>query len=288
MNKNDRFLIVGLGLLGGSYARGLARAGFAQVYAIDTNPEAIRFAKEKGYIADGASENFEELVRMADRVIFALYPTALEGWVARYGGLLRPGCICTDVSGVKAGLVETVQTALAEGVEFIASHPMAGKEVSGVENSHLVDFSPANFLITPTDRNTPEGVEFARWLGRTLGFAHIRVLSCAEHDRMIGYVSQLTHAIAVSLMCAPGAEQFADYTGDSFRDLTRIARINETMWAELFLWNRENLIDEIDGFTARLQALKGYLQQGDRAALEEMFRQSTRARAAFDKKEKEE
>lgn len=81
MNKNDRFLIVGLGLLGGSYARGLARAGFAQVYAIDTNPEAIRFAKEKGYIADGASENFEELVRMADRVIFALYPPRWKaGW----------------------------------------------------------------------------------------------------------------------------------------------------------------------------------------------------------------
>lgn len=288
MNKNDRFLIVGLGLLGGSYARGLTRAGFSQVYAIDTNPEAIRFAKEKGYIADGASEEFEELVRAADRVIFALYPTALEKWVARYGVLLRSGCICTDVSGVKAGLVETVQSALPDGVEFIASHPMAGKEVSGVENAHLVDFSPANFLITPTDRNTPEGVEFARQLGQALGFAHIRVLSCAEHDRMIGYVSQLTHAIAVSLMCAPGAERFAEYTGDSFRDLTRIARINETMWAELFLWNRENLIDEIDGFTARLQALKSYLQQGDRAALEEMFRQSTRARAAFDKKEKEE
>lgn len=288
MNKNDRFLIVGLGLLGGSYARGLTRAGFSQVYAIDTNPEAIRFARDKGYIADGATENFEELVRAADRVIFALYPTALEGWVARYGALLRPGCLCTDVSGVKAGLVETVQVALPEGVEFIASHPMAGKEVSGVENAHLVDFSPANFLITPTERNTLEGVEFARQLGQALGFAHIRVLSCAEHDRMIGYVSQLTHAIAVSLMCAPGAERFAEYTGDSFRDLTRIARINETMWAELFLWNRENLIDEIDGFTARLQALKGYLQQGDRAALEEMFRQSTRARAAFDKKEKEE
>lgn len=288
MNKNDRFLIVGLGLLGGSYARGLTRAGFGEVYAIDTNPEAIRFAREKGYIADGASEDFEELVRAADRVIFALYPTALEGWVARYGALLRPGCLCTDVSGVKAGLVETVQAALPEGVEFIASHPMAGKEVSGVENAHLVDFSLANFLITPTERNTPEGVEFARQLGQALGFAHIRVLSCAEHDRMIGYVSQLTHAIAVSLMCAPGAERFAEYTGDSFRDLTRIARINETMWAELFLWNRENLIDEIDGFTARLQALKGYLQQGDRAALEEMFRQSTRARAAFDKKEKEE
>ena len=288
MNKTDRFLLVGLGLLGGSYARGLVRAGFEQVFAIDTNPQAIQFAREKGYIRHGASEGFEELVQKADRVIFALYPTALENWVDRYGRLLRPGCICTDVSGVKAGLVERVQEVLPEGVEFIASHPMAGKEVSGVQNAHLVDFSPANFLITPTQRNTDRGVAFARELGRTLGFAHIRVLSCAEHDRMIGYVSQLTHAIAVSLMCAPGAERFAEYTGDSFRDLTRIARINETMWAELFLWNRENLIEEIDSFAQRLQTLKRHLEQGDRAALEEMFRQSTRARAAFDKKEKEE
>ena len=288
MNKQSRFVIVGLGLLGGAYALGLRKAGFEHVAAIDLKEEALAFAKEKNYIEEGRTEGFEALLARADYVIFSLYPTAFIQWVEKYGALLPAGCLCTDVSGVKAGLVETVQTALPEGVEFIASHPMAGKEVSGVENSHLVDFSPANFLITPTDRNTPEGVEFARWLGRTLGFAHIRVLSCAEHDRMIGYVSQLTHAIAVSLMCTPGAEQFADYTGDSFRDLTRIARINETMWAELFLWNRENLIDEIDGFTARLQALKGYLQQGDRAALEEMFRQSTRARAAFDKKEKEE
>ena len=104
---------------------------------------------------------------------------------------------------------------------------------------------------------------------------------------MIGYVSQLTHAIAVSLMCAPGAGRFADYTGDSFRDLTRIASLNAPMWAELFLWNRQALGQEIDAFTARLQQLKGYLDRGDREALEEMFRTSTAARAAFDKKERE-
>lgn len=284
MNKNDRFLIVGLGLLGGSYARGLARAGFAQVYAIDTNPEAIRFAREKGYIADGASENFEELVRMADRVIFALYPTALEGWVARYGGLLRPGCICTDVSGVKAGLVETVQTALPEGVEFIASHPMAGRETSSVEHAAEVNFAPANFIVTPTEKNTPEAIQWARELAEVLGFRHICTLTVQEHDRMIGYVSQLCHAIAVSLMCANDNTSLCEYTGDSFRDLTRIARINDKMWAELFLWNKENLISEIDQFSGALNEMRNALVADDREKLEEMFRLSTQRRAAFDKK----
>ena len=191
------------------------------------------------------------------------------------------------MSGVKAGLVEKVQALLPEGVEFIASHPMAGKERSGVENAHLVDFAPANFLITPTEKNTEAGVEFARGLAKALGFAHIHVISPEEHDRMIGYVSQLTHAIAVSLMCAPNAERFADYTGDSFRDLTRIAYLNAPMWAELFLWNRDCLVEEIDAFTARLQQLKGYLQAGQREELEAMFRASSAARTAFDKKEKE-
>ena len=287
MSKQKKILIVGLGLLGGSYAMGLSKKGW-QVQAIDLDEYALAYAKEKGIIDQGASRDFEEMVAAADRMVFALYPAAFVKWVEQYKHLFRPGLIFTDVSGVKCGVVEPIQAMLPEGVEFIASHPMAGREVSGVQNATDAIFAPANFIITPTEKNTPAGLAFARVLAEELGFAHICQLSCAEHDRMIGYVSQLTHAIAVSLMCAPGAEQFADYTGDSFRDLTRIARINETMWAELFLWNRENLIDEIDGFTARLQALKGYLQQGDRAALEEMFRQSTRARAAFDKKEKEE
>lgn len=287
MNKQSRFVIVGLGLLGGSYARGLARAGFEHVAAIDLDQSAIDFALQKGYIQTGLTRDFEALLRQADYVVFSLYPTTFIHWVEQYGRFLQPGCICTDVSGVKMGLVERVQALLPAEVEFIASHPMAGKELSGVQNAHLVDFAPANFLITPTPRNTPAGIDFARRLAEALGFARVHQISPEQHDRMIGYVSQLTHAIAVSLMCAPGAEQFADYTGDSFRDLTRIARVNAPMWAELFLWNRENLIEEIDGFCQRLQALKGHLQAGRRDSLEEMFRASTAARAAFDQKEKE-
>ena len=148
----------------------------------------------------------------------------------------------------------------------------------------LRETSPANFIITPTERNTPEAVAWCEELARTLGFARISTLSPAEHDRMIGYVSQLCHAIAVCLMCASDNTELARYTGDSFRDLTRIARINATMWAELFLWNKDNLIGEIDMFETALTALRERLVSGDREGLEEMFRLSTRRRAAFDTK----
>lgn len=287
MNKQHRFVIVGLGLLGGSYARGLAKAGYKNVAGIDIHEPAIDYALKAGYINEGATQSFEPLLKQADYLIFSLYPTDFIQWVEKYGQWLAPGCICTDVCGVKEGIVERVQQSLPAGVEFIASHPMAGKEVSGVENSHLVDFSSANFLITPTNANTPAGIAFAKNLAETLSFAHIHTISPAEHDRMIGYVSQLTHAIAVSLMCAPNAEGFADYTGDSFRDLTRIASINAPMWAELFLWNKNNLMEEIDAFTARLQQLKGCLAMDDRDGLEAMMRASTAARAAFNRKESE-
>ena len=192
--------------------------------------------------------DFEDLVREADCIIFGLYPTVLLDWVKQYGQLIRPGTMVTDVSGVKRGVVEPVQAALPEGVEFIASHPMAGRETSGIAHSAEVNFAPANFIITPTEKNSQAGIDWCRDLAAELGFKRISVLTPAEHDHMIGYVSQLCHAIAVSLMCASDNSELANYTGDSFRDLTRIAHINDKMWAELFLWNKDNLISEIDMF----------------------------------------
>ena len=222
-------------------------------------------------------------MRQADCLIFGLYPTTLLDWVQEYGALIKPGAFITDVSGVKRGVVEPVQAAVPQA-EFIASHPMAGRETSGIAHSAEVNFAPANFIITPTDRNTPEGIEWCHALAETLGFARITQLTPAEHDHMIGYVSQLCHAIAVCLMCASDNTELACYTGDSFRDLTRIARINDKMWAELFLWNKDNLISEIDMFTESLLNMREKLVQDDREGLEEMFRLSTARRAAFDKK----
>lgn len=283
MDKSKTYLIVGLGLLGGKYALELTKAGY-DVYAINRSEANLNWAIENGYIKGGKTHDFEDLVSSADHIIFGLYPTTLLEWFKAYGHLLKPGCIFTDVSGVKTGLVEPLQALCPPGVEFIASHPMAGRETSGVQHAAEVNFGPANFIITPTERNTPAGIAWAGDLARTLGFGHITTLTCAEHDRMIGYVSQLCHAIAVSLMCANDNTALSEYTGDSFRDLTRIAKINDKMWAELFLWNKENLIEEIDQFDAALQQMKQKLIDGDREGLEEMFRLSTARRTAFDKK----
>ena len=283
LDKSKRYLIVGLGLLGGKYALELSRAGF-HVDGINRSEGHLQYALDHGYIASGKTHDFEDLVRQADHIIFGLYPTALLEWFRTYGHLLKEGCIFTDVSGVKTGLVEPIQAMCRPGVEFIASHPMAGRETSSVEHAAEVNFAPANFIVTPTEKNTPEAIQWARELAEVLGFKHICTLTVQEHDRMIGYVSQLCHAIAVSLMCANDNTSLCEYTGDSFRDLTRIARINDKMWAELFLWNKENLISEIDQFSGALNEMRNALVADDREKLEEMFRLSTQRRAAFDKK----
>ena len=285
MDKSKRYLIVGLGLLGGKYALELTRAGY-HVDGINRSEGHLKYALDHGYIQSGKTRDFEDLVRQADHIVFGLYPTTFLEWFRVYGKLLKPGCIFTDVSGVKTGLVDEIQALCPPGVEFIASHPMAGRETSSVEHAAEVNFAPANFIITPTGKNTPAGIAWAKELAQVLGFEHICTLSVEEHDRMIGYVSQLCHAIAVSLMCANDNASLSEYTGDSFRDLTRIARINEKMWSELFLWNKANLIAEIDQFEEALQQLRSALAAGDRDGLERIFRLSTERRAAFDKKER--
>ena len=282
LDKTKRYLVVGLGLLGGKYALELTRAGF-HVDGINRSEGHLQYALEHGYIASGKTHDFEDLVRQADHIIFGLYPTALLDWFGTYGHLLKPvhlyGCFRRQdrPCGAGAGTVP-------DRVEFIASHPMAGRETSSVEHAAEVNFAPANFIITPTEKNTPAGIQWAKELAEVLGFKHICTLTVQEHDRMIGYVSQLCHAIAVSLMCANDNSSLCEYTGDSFRDLTRIARINDKMWAELFLWNKQNLISEIDQFDSALQEMRAALVADDRDKLEQMFRLSTQRRAAFDKK----
>lgn len=282
LEKNIKILIVGLGLLGGSYARALTGRGFS-VSAVDIRQEAIAYALEKKIIAAGAAEPDPALVGEADLVVFALYPHVLFDWLERYQGLLKPGALLTDVTGVKGTVVERVQTMLRPDLEFIAAHPMAGREVGGVENSDERIFHGANYIVVPTARNTPRAIALCRELGELLGFARIAELSPAEHDEMIAFVSQLTHCIAVSLMTCNRAEHLEEYTGDSFRDLTRIARINDEMWSELFLLNRDALLRQIDSFTAELGVLRGYLADGDREHMRELMRYAAARRALFDK-----
>ncbi len=280
--SKKNILIVGLGLMGGSYARGLKRLGF-HVTAIDCDPETVAWALDHD-VVDQAYDHVEEAaVQDADAAIFALYPATFLQWIRDWQHLFKPGLMMTDVTGVKSCVVYDIQAALRPDVEFIAAHPMAGREVSGVQNSDERIFRDANYIVVPTERNTPEAVEWCKSLGRVLGFRHIAELSPPAHDEMIGFVSQLTHVIAVSLMTCSDNTHLVEYTGDSFRDLTRIARINDVMWSELFLMNREPLLRQIDTFLKEMNGFRDMLAAGDREGMREKMRLSTQRRALFTK-----
>ena len=280
--SEESILIVGLGLIGGSYARALKRLGF-HVAAIDINQESIDYALENGIIDEGYTTVEPAVVSNADAVVFGLYPTVFKEWIAQHQQFLKPGAMLTDVTGVKSCIVYDIQDMLRPDVEFIAAHPMAGKEVYGVQNSDEHIFHDANYIVVPTEKNTPEAIEWCRSLGMILGFNHIAVLSPEKHDEMIGFVSQLTHIIAVSLMECSDDHSLVDYTGDSFRDLTRIARINDKMWSELFMMNKKELLAQMDRFISVFQDFRNMLASDDVEGMRAAMRVSTERRAWFDR-----
>ncbi|MBR5429615.1 MAG: prephenate dehydrogenase [Firmicutes bacterium] len=280
--SKDRILIVGLGLMGGSYARALKRLGY-RVSALDSKQTSIAYALANGLIDAGSTEADPELIGAADAVIFALYPGVFKQWIADHQQLLKPGALLTDVTGVKSCIIYDVQEMLRDDVEFIAAHPMAGREVYGVENSDDGIFREANYIVTPTAKNTEAAIGWCKSLGRILGFRKVSELSPEDHDDMIGFLSQMTHCIAIALMTCNDNQHLVDYTGDSFRDLTRIARINEVMWSELFLLNKEALMRQMELFAAEFASLRDMLARDDREGLMEKMRLSTARRAYFDK-----
>lgn len=280
---DSKVLIIGLGLLGGSYAKALTNKGM-QVTAIDIKEESIQFALDKGFIRAGSTVADPDLIAEADLIVFGLYPRVFVEWIKNNQHLFRPGTLITDVTGVKACVVEEINTILRDDVEFIAAHPMAGKETYGVENSDDSIFHGANYIVVPTEKNTPDAIANCKKLGIYLGFARIVELSATEHDEMIGFLSQLTHCIAVSLMTCNDKEGLEKYTGDSFRDLTRIARINDAMWSELFMLNKEPLLEQMDLFLEEFQSLRDSIANEDVDIIRAKMRLSTQRRALFDKR----
>lgn len=285
MNKitaDTEFLIIGLGVIGGSYAEALSAKGY-NVKAITKEQKDIDYALKRKMISEGTTEVDENIIKNADIIIFALYPHILTEWLEKNQRLIRSGTLITDVTGVKSAVIPEIQSFLRPDLEFIASHPMAGRESRGIEYADGNIFKAANFIVTPTKKNTREAIETCKRLGEILGFSRISELSIEEHDKMIGFLSQLTHCIAISLMTCNTNDDLVKYTGDSFRDLIRIAKINDEMWSELFLLNKKYLSGEIDMFINELEKIKKYLDTDDRESLREMMKLSTRRKIQFDK-----
>lgn len=274
--------IIGLGLMGASFAKRLSPQKDKTIYGIDQNEQTIQTALELNIIKEGSTDP-DKLIKKCNLIILALYPTMIKPWIVENQQYLESGTILMDISGVKTNIVEPVQAILREDLELISIHPMCGRESRGIDFAQADIFDNANYIIVPTNKNTPTAIEAAKQLGKDLRVKNISILSCEEHDRMIGFLSQLTHVIAVSLMNTHDNSHLVEYTGDSFRDLTRIATINEDLWSELFLLNKDILLGEIDQFLDATKHFRDSLEKEDIDEMKRLFIQSTNRRKLFNK-----
>lgn len=282
LTKDTKILIIGLGVMGGSYAQALSSNGY-KVKCITKETADINYGLKRGMICYGSTEVEPDIVTEAELIIFALYPKAFIEWIEKYQHLFSPGAVITDVTGVKSEVVYRVQSILRDDVEYIPAHPMAGREHSGVEYADSSVFNGANYIVTPTNKNSIEAIRLCKTLGEELGFLRVSELSPESHDEMIAFLSQLTHIIAVTLMNCNDSDGLEKYTGDSFRDLTRIAKINDRMWSELFLMNKDALLLEMDRFIEEFTEFRGYLANNDGKRMREKMRSSSARRSLFDK-----
>ncbi|WP_333882239.1 prephenate dehydrogenase, partial [Holdemanella porci] len=204
-------------------------------------------------------------------------------WIEVYQNDIPKNSLLMDISGVKTNIVKPIQDVLREDLELLSIHPMCGRESRGIEFSDETIFKGSNFILVPTQKNKNETVEAVKELANKMEFGRICTLSIEEHDKMIGFLSQLTHVIAVSLMNTHDNAHLVEYTGDSFRDLTRIAKINEDLWTELFIMNKDILLDEINQFIDSISHFRDSLEQEDTQEMKRLFIQSTKRRDKFNK-----
>ena len=285
MEDTIQIAIVGLGVIGGSFAWALKKQENFQVklMGIYRDGRTLDQALAAGVIDQGELVN-REILQQADLVIITLYPDDLVAFVKDHRDSFKAGAIVTDVTGVKGGVVEEVVAILPEEVDFIFGHPMAGRESQGFAYADKTVFDQANYLLTPRPANKPENIHVLTQLLTSLGFKSVRQVDYQTHDRMVAYVSQLCHILAISLINSDQAgQETADFMGDSYRDLTRIANINAPLWQQLFLHNKEALLRAMANFQDQFDLLKKALEDEDKASLMALLEEGAKRRLALEK-----
>ena len=272
--------VVGLGLIGGSVTRRLHGFHNAYITGMDINERSLILAQRDGVIDKGTTDS-KDAVTDADLIILCLYPKLNVDFVKENLKYIKSGAIITDVSGIKGYVIEEINKVLPDDIDFIGGHPMAGREVGGYESSTDTLFEKASYLITPTERNKPENIALIRELAEHIGCKHIVTTTAQEHDAIIAYTSQLMHVVAVALCDNPMIERSTFFSAGSLRDCTRVAVINEKMWSELFLENKEELANRISEMQNSLENIKVALNNNDRDKLEEIMRHATQQKVKW-------
>lgn len=272
--------VVGLGVVGGSFVKALKGQGH-QVYGIDIDDRTLQMAKDEGDIIEGYKDG-KEIIPKSDLTIICLYPSLVLDFIKN--NQFKKGSIITDAVGIKSYFLEKAMSIIDPDVEFVSGHPMAGREKKGFEYASKEVFKNANYILIEHPVNKKECLSFMEEFVGTLGFKSVKIMSPQAHDEIISFTSQLPHAIAVSLINSDNQKyDTGKYIGDSYRDLTRIANINENLWSELFLRNSEYLLNSIETFEEQLDLIKQALLDNDEESLKQLFIKSSKRREKLEK-----
>ena len=273
-----KIVIVGLGVIGGSFAMALRESGYNEVYGIDIDEKTIKKAIEMNLIKDG-STNGEYLLKNADLVIISIYPKLIKKFIKENNHNFKDGSIITDTTGIKRLFINEIRDVIPQNVDFIFGHPMAGREKKGLDFASKDVFKNANYILVDTEYNKSKNIDILENIIYSIGFSKIKKVSSQFHDEIISFTSQLPHVLSVALINSDEeGRETGDYIGDSYRDLTRIANINEDLWCELFMGNKENLLNSIDRFINQLYCLKDSIENNNDSFLIEQFRKASKRR----------
>ena len=268
MTKNKRIVIVGMGIIGGSFAKALKKYTDHYVIGINRTHSVLERALRENAIDEIGDE---QSLKKADIVILALYPAAAVSYVEKFGSYIKKGAIVTDSSGIKREICPQL-TALSKkfGFEFVGSHPMAGKETNGFESSDAELFSGASYIITPCEAGD-ESIKTLSSLAGEIGFGMVKITTPEEHDRMIAFTSQLPHVLACAYVLSPCCPNHKGFSAGSYKDVSRVANINAELWSELFLENREPLISELETLITNIHAITDAVMASDKKKIEELL-----------------
>lgn len=255
--------VVGLGLIGGSYAKGLRKLGVKHIIGVDADDNTLhRAIAEKA--VDEAFISATMFLKKAELIIFCLPANQMIKFIEENVACFHPQAILTDVAGIKGKTAEKIDELLGPDMDFVPGHPMAGREGSGFLQSDAAIFKKANYILVPQPTNKPEHVELIRRLAFALGCIHVIDVTPEEHDQLIAYTSSLPHVIATALVNSKSMDDKTKYfVAGSFRDGTRVADINAPLWAQLFFENKDNLLNEINNFRDSLTEFTDIIDSGN-------------------------
>ncbi len=263
--------VIGLGLIGGSLARTIKLHTTHQVYGMDLNAATMDQAALLGAI-DGAAD--DAVIAQSDLILVALYPRAIIDWITSHAHLFKPGCLVIDCGGVKQVICKAVAPLVKDASwHFIGGHPMAGREFSGFKYARDDLFDHASMILTPYADADPALLQQARNFFLDLGFRRVQFTTPETHDEMIAYTSQLAHIVSSAYVKCPLADKHRGFSAGSFADMTRVARLNEDMWTELFFDNRDALLPEVEGLTERLIAYRDALRNQDHEGMKALLKE---------------